>query len=153
MGRNMKKIILAILIVLFASPAFAARWCQWDGSKGIGCQDDLRGYITLVDGLRISGSAEHFNINGYYLLTTTQPTVPEGSVKETEVWGKIENDISQTWTVREKTTEEINTEIGNTMSFEMYKVLSWFAAEGYIDPATAPAGIRDAYLARQALGQ
>jgi len=33
----------------------------------------------------------------------------------------------------------------------MKNILSWMAVEGYIVPATAPAGIKNAYLARQAL--
>ncbi len=131
----------------------ADTWCMWDGSKGINCQSDAKEYLRLESGLPIGGGEANYNDNGYYKLTRTQPTLDTATeTKDAEVWAKVDNQISLTWTVRDLTQDELDEITAQgVLDWQLYHVLKWMATEGYINPATAPQGLKDAYLARQRL--
>ena len=106
------KYILAILFVFsIAIPAQAERYCQWNDVKGINCTStNSVGVLKTTDGALVSGGEANINTYLYYKLTDTQPSVLEGSVRDAEIWDKVDNQISRTWSVREKTQLELDQE-------------------------------------------
>jgi hypothetical protein len=115
----MKKILCLIAVMsLLAAPALADTWCQWDGSTGINCQSDSRGYIR-IDGFKVS-TVSIANSKGWYVLDTTDPTLGENQVRDAEVWGFADNVITKTWTVRDLTATEIDNRIASPLSVNDY---------------------------------
>lgn len=107
----MKKIILIVL--MFSVSAHAGTWCQWSGSEldgwsGTNCKSTSRTFI-LLNGVRVSVSAENLNPRGWYGLTETHPALGENEIEDETIWGFADNEISRTWTVRDMTQEEIDT--------------------------------------------
>ena len=148
---GMKKLI--IIILLFSAPAFASQWCQWDGSAGVECQSDSRGYI-LINGFPTK-TESIANTNGYYKVVVTEPEVGADQVKDAVVWSRYENKIGYTWTVRDKTSEELDTETAEPMplsEYYLWKVLllkNVVTAQELVN--NLPAELKNAYLARDRL--
>lgn len=113
----MKKLIL--ILVLIPTISFAGQWCKWDGSKGVSCQGDSKGYIIVDNGFKVS-TESILNGHGFYELTITEPTVGANQVKDAEVWGLVGNQMSLTWTVRDMTTTEIDERTAGPMTIEDY---------------------------------
>lgn len=157
------KTILVMMFVFLASPVFAANWCRWDVAtgKGYGCVNDNRGYIKIHTGLRVGGGPDNYNSHGYYNLIITEPTIADNYKKDAKVWSFADNKINLTWTTIELTQTEKNLVDARTLSEELYYVLKWMVntpgavntTTGQLDPSTAPAALKKAYLARQALEQ
>ena len=159
----MKKIIICLVIALLPGIAFADTWCMWNGTQGEYCQSDDKGYIritsdhtdkTLANNV-ISGTATDYNAVGYYLLTTTYPAIGENQVRDQEVWGFADNEISRTWTVRDMTQEEIDQNIASPMPLSEYYLWKALIVKGVITQQEAvnalPQELIDAYLARDRL--
>jgi hypothetical protein len=151
----MKKLVLvSVILLLWAVPGFAGTWCQWDGSKGINCRTTSRSYIT-ISGVRVTVSAENLNPRGWYERTITEPTVGADQVKDAEVWGFANDEISLTWTVRDLTTTEIDTRDAQLMDITDYYLWKALIVTGTITQQQAadnlPQEMIDAYLARKRL--
>ena len=96
----MKKLIVIALTLLFASSAYADRWCEWSGTEGINCRNDRNGVLLSPTNFPTSTVAK-INSWGVYHVTETQPVVGEDQRRDAEVWGFADNEITLTWTVRE----------------------------------------------------
>ena len=119
----MKKLFLIVLFITFiASTSVAGTWCQWSGTAGINCKS-TSGTIYLANGIPVK--EKDFNEYGYYERITTQPTLGADQVKDTEVWGFADNEISLTWTIRDLTAQEILERDAAAMSLTDY--LQWKA--------------------------
>jgi len=153
----MKTLIVALLLLLCASPLVAGSWCQWDGVQGVNCQSDSRGYVRLEDGHPISAVPAPSNLNqhGFYELVNVQPTVGDNQTRDQEQWSFDGAEITRTWTVRNLTTEEIDRRIASPMPLNTYYLWKALLVKGVItqqEAATAlPQELIDAYLARDRL--
>ena len=154
----MKRLILILVLSFIATPLIAGTWCMWSGTEGTYCQSDSRGYVRMPDGHLIGASEENFNYHGFYERITTQPTLGADQVRDTEVWGFADNEISLTWTVKDLTAQEILERDAGAMSLTDY--LQWnalvaggvFTSEQIVTYLTANyPEIVDAYLARKTL--
>jgi len=149
----MKRIIVITLFIILMTPfAYADRWCQWSGTEGIECKNDRDGVLNMPFPTRTESL---INAKGYYRVTITQPTIGENQVRDAEVWGFADNQISLTWTVRDLTVTEIDQRIANPMSITNYYIWKTLIKTGLITQAQAaanlPAEMVDAYLARKRL--
>ena len=154
----MKRVIVIALFILLVTPiAYADRWCQWSGTAGENCLNDRDGVLYVPDKFP-ARSISIINGYGYYHLTTTQPTIGEDEVRDAEVWDKVDNQISLTWTVRDLTAQEILERDQRAMSlidYLQWKALIQFTSatnEQVVTFLTASyPEIVDAYLARKAI--
>ena len=150
----MKKIVLCLMFLFTPSLLMAGTWCQWDGSQGTNCQSTSRTYI-MINNVRVSISAENLNPRGWYERTVTQPSIGEDQVKDAEVWGFADNEISLTWTVRDMTQAEIDTRDADAMPLSEYYLWKTLIVTGVITQQQAvnnlPAELIDAYQARDRL--
>ena len=120
----MKRLFLIGLFITFmASTSIAATWCQWSGTEGVDCKNTSTGMFKLPNGIYVK--EKDFNASGYYERITTQPTLGADQVRDTEVWGFADNEISLTWTVRDLTAQEILVRDASAMSLPDY--LQWKA--------------------------
>ena len=119
----MKKLIIIVLLTFFfVSFAYADRWCEWSGTVGENCKNDRNGVVYLP----FPTSTESIiNNAGLYRVTITQPTIGVNQVRDAEVWGFADNQITQTWTVRDLTAQEILERDAREMSLTDY--LQWNA--------------------------
>jgi len=160
----MKKLILCLLIVLIPGIVFAENWCMWSGTEAEYCQsDDSRGYIRMPSELAdktvannvVTGTEADYNTAGFYKLVVTQPTLGENQVRDEEVWGFADNEISKTWTVRDMTATEIDNRIASPMSVTDYYQWKCLLVTGVITQQQAldnlPPVMVDAYQARKRL--
>jgi len=115
----MKKIIV-LLILILATPALAGTWCQWDGSKGVNCRGVSGDRFRLPSGVWVA--QKDFNEYGYYERITTNPVLGENQVRDQEVWGFADNQISLTWTVRDLTAAEIDQRAAGAMDLATYLI-------------------------------
>ena len=156
----MKKIVMVILALLVASfsTSYAAdRYCEWSGTEGINCVSPNSIGHYRIPGRVKTANPVRLNEYGYYIMTTTQPVIGEDQVRDAEVWGFADNEITLTWTVRDMTATEIDNRIASPMSIEMYWV--WKAlthpVRGIMTQAEAatilPQAMIDAYQARARL--
>jgi len=143
----MKILYFLMAFILLAASANASQWCQWDGTQGLECQSDARGYIK-ISGFPVKTPAIA-NARGYFKVTDTIPELTATQKFGAIVWEKVGNDINRTYTVVDKTTTENDEDTARALSLEMYVVLKWMVAQGVINPATAPTALKNAYLARQ----
>jgi len=122
----MKKIILSLFLSLFfITPAFAAQWCQWSGTEAENCISERDG-ILYPDNhfpVKIEGNETKIYNYGYYPLVITQPTIGENQVKDAEIWGFADNEISKTWSVRDLTQTEIDERDAEAMDITMYYLI------------------------------
>jgi len=149
----MKKLIIVLVITLFAVPSFADQWCEWSGTEGENCQSDGRGYI-MIDGFPTRTPAIA-NTKGWYKLIVTQPTIGADQTRDAEVWGFAANEISKTWTVRDLTAEEIDQRDASPMPLSEYYLWWTLIETGTITQQQAvnhlPQELIDAYQARDRL--
>ena len=150
----MKKFIVVALFVFFISPlALADQWCEWSGTQGINCQSDGRGFILIEN--RPTRTPSVANAAGWYKVIVTEPSVGVDETKDAEVWDKVGNQITLTWTVRDLTATEIDEQIASPMQIEMYYVWKALLATGTITQQQAadnlPQEMVDAYMARKRL--
>jgi len=150
----MKKFVLCLIILLVPSLVFAGTWCQWDGSAGINCKSSSNTYIILDDH-RVTVSAENLNPRGWYERIVTQPTIGANQVRDAEVWGFADNQISLTWSVRDLTAAEIQARTAGAMSLSQYYIWKTLLTTGVITQQQAadhlPQELIDAYQARDAI--
>ena len=152
----MKKLItITLLTLFFASFAYADRWCEWSGTVGENCKNDRDGVVYLPFPTRTESL---INDAGLYRVTITQPTIGTDQVRDSEVWGFADNQISLTWAVRDLTAQEILERDAGAMSLTDY--LQWKAivqftsatSEQIVTFLTANyPEVVDAYLARKAI--
>ena len=82
----MKKIFLVLILVLFATPAFASTWCMWDGAVSYDCQRaTILGsgteLIVLESGLKVGGEGADKNVRGFYkMIYGESPPLSEGEM-------------------------------------------------------------------------
>lgn len=151
------KILLSILfVILFAGQSVAGQWCQWDGSKGVNCQSDHRGYI-VINGYNVKTPAIA-NAEGFYKVIETYPIITSDQVITTEQWSApVGNHINKTWEFRDKTAIEIDQEIAQPMSVNDYYQWKAMIFKGLITEQEAasllPPELVNAYLARERLMQ
>ena len=151
----MKRFFMLVVMVSFASPAFAGTWCEWTGTTTVNCQSDSKGYVRRSDGLPIGGGGENYNANGLYELITTEPQIGANQVKDAEVLEFVDNTITRTWTVRDLTAAEIDNRVASPLSVNDY--WQWRAiqlAGGWTDAqmlTRLPADIVEAFKARKRL--
>lgn len=143
--------IILLISVFLAAPVHADQWCQWDGTQGVECQSDSKGYIVVPNGFKVS-TESIANGHGLYHLTITEPSLGTNQVKDVEVWGLIGNQMSLTWTVRDLTTDEIDAKTASPMPLSEYYLWKALIIKGVITTAEAAAALPqeliDAYLAR-----
>ena len=148
------RFLVAVLIVLMSSPVIAATYCQWDGTKGVNCRNDNRGYLPTDDG-NISPETELFTEYGYYPLNTTYPVLGTDQTTDQEQWSFDGTTISRTWTVRAMTATEIDIRDAQPMPINTYYLWKTLLATGTITQAQAnarlPQELIDAYQARDRL--
>jgi hypothetical protein len=148
------KYLLTAIFVLLATVASAEQYCTWTGTEVGNCVSVNSGVVRLPSGLNVSGGEGNFNSHGYYKLVQTIPSFDPAVEKLSgAIESKAGNEITRDYNVLSKNTTEQNEYKATALSYEMYIVLKWMVAQGVIDPATAPTGLKAAYLARQALGQ
>lgn len=151
----MKRLILVLFLSFITTPLIAGTWCMWSGTEGINCQNDSRGYVRMPDGHPIGASEANLNYHGFYERITTQPTIGADQVRDVEVWGFADNEISLTWSVRDMTVTEIDNRIASPMSVTNYYLWKALLVTGVLtnDQAVAnlPAEMIDAYQARKRL--
>jgi hypothetical protein len=135
------------------SVASAGTWCQWDGSKGINCQSDSKGYI-YIDGFKVS-TPERANNAGYYKVAVVEPVINFNQIVDQETWAFTGNTIIHEWTVRDRTAEEIDLLISKAMPKSEYYIWKALLVKGVVtqqEAATAlPQELIDAYMARDRL--
>lgn len=150
----MKKIIIILGILMVASFAHADQWCEWSGTEGINCVNDRSGVLKSPDGIP---TRTEVTINGWGLfrVTSTQPVVGEDEKRDAEVWNKVGNQISLTWTVRDMTATEIDNRIASPMSMTNYYLWKALLVTGVLTNQQAvdnlPSEMIDAYQARKRL--
>ena len=134
-----------------------AIYAQWNGSRGVNQCSDAAGYIALPSGLNVSdpGDDSNYNSHGYYRVIVTQPTLSATETKDQEVWDFDGSTITLTWTVRNKTQDELDEETAHgVLDRQLYYVLKWLFNEGVITQTNvnnAPQALRDAWAARTRL--
>lgn len=145
-----KTVTIFLAILFFSAPAIADQWCQWDGSKGVNCQSDSRGFI-LINHFPVR-TPEVANNKGWYKMTTLQPTLTENQTKDTPVWSFSNNQIQLTWTIRDLDSTEIDQKIAAPMSLNTYYLWKTLLTAGVITQQQAqqylPQELIDAYQAR-----
>ena len=112
----------------------------------------------MINGVRVSVSAENLNPRGWYELTVTKPSIGEDQVRDAVVWGFETNQISKTWTARDMTAEEIDIRDAAVMPLIDYLQFNLMVAKGVATPAEIVAyltakypEVLAAYLARDRL--
>ena len=149
----MKTIIVILATFLTVSFASADSWCEWDGSQGVNCQSDGRGYI-LIEG-RPTKTESIANAAGWFKVTDTQPSIGADQVIDAEIWEKVGNQINLTWSVRDMTAEEIDGRDAGAMDITDYYIWKALLVTGTITQQQAidnlPAEMIDAYQARKRL--
>jgi len=157
-------------IITIAASAQAETFCQWTGSAAANCVYAKLGtdglYRATVNGEKKNFVEAQANEHGYFLTETTPPIFDAATHKQgARIETKPAKRIQWTYEVIALTTEEINQNTAAKMTTEMYFVLKWLKTPGaiicdnadttkcHINTASAPNGIKAAYLAYQALGQ
>jgi hypothetical protein len=117
---KMKKLLILACLLLLPISATAAdydNWCYWDGSKGDYCRAERNGAIKVFTGIRVGGDDANKNSHGYFKLDTITPAYDPATQKlGAEVWGKVGDTITQTWTVESMTVNEQNERVGEASS-------------------------------------
>ncbi|MCP4262754.1 MAG: hypothetical protein GY774_35395 [Planctomycetes bacterium] len=149
----MKKIVMIIAMLLITPFAYADQWCEWSGTAGINCINDRYGVISL-DGVPTRTEA-FINSFGLFRLTITQPAIGADETTNAEIWDKVGNQLSLTWSVRAMTQEEIDQRDSSPMSLSEYYLWTTLEATGTITiqqiQDNLPQELIDAYLARDRL--
>ena len=150
------RLTIAVFVLLFAVQANAATWCKWDGSQGINCTSTNR-TSAVLDGHRVTVSAENLNPRGWYELVVTEPTIGADQVRGQTIWALVGNQITKTWEVQDMTTEDIDQRIARPMSLSDYYQWKVLLETGVITVQQArnhiPQELIDAYQARKRLEQ
>ena len=139
---------------MVASFAHADQWCEWSGTEGINCVGDRNGVLKSPDGVP---TRTEVTINGWGLfrVTSTQPVIGTDQVRDAEVWDKVDNQISLTWTVRNMTATEVDNQIASPMSVTNYYIWKALLVTGVLTNQQAvdnlPSEMIDAYQARKRL--
>ena len=129
-------------------------YAQWDGEKGVGRQDGSKGWLRAPsDGHRIT--LDQADSYGLWPVIVNEPTVLEGQIKDQPVWAFTGTQITLTWSVRDKTQDELDEDTASgVLDRQLYYVLKWLFDEGVITQTNvdnAPQALRDAWAARQRL--
>lgn len=130
----MKKFVFCLVIMFVPSILFAGTWCQWDESAGINCKSTTKTSI-VIDDHRVTVSAENLNPRGWFERTITQPTIGPDQIRDAEVWDKVDNQISLTWSVRDLTATELDNRAASPMSVNDYYVWKAFMQAGIFTQA------------------
>ena len=135
-----------------------AIYAQWNGTNGYNQREDDAGYITMPSGLKISdpGDDSNYNSHGFYVVDVTQPTLDTDETKDQPIWGFDGSTITLTWSVRNKTQDELDQETaGPTLSREGYYILKNLFDAGIITTSHVDndfsQAMKDAYYARARL--
>jgi hypothetical protein len=154
----MKKIIITLVLAgltLLTTHSDAGTWCMWNGTQGVHCQLDTKGYVRLPGGHPVSAVPAPGNLNqhGFYALQITYPALGENQTYDAEVWGLTDNVMTKTWTVRDLTGAEIDERSLGVMPIGQYYLWRALIAKGVITQQEAamylPAELIEAYLARK----
>jgi hypothetical protein len=153
-GDNMKNLIAVLAILLIVPVAYADRWCEWSGTEGENCVNDNSG--VLLSPTKVPTRTEwKINTWGLFRVAITQPTVEEDELRDVEVWDKVDNQISLTWTVRDMTAIELDNRASSPMPLSEYYLWKALLATGVITQQQAatylPQELIDAYQARDRL--
>lgn len=129
-------------------------YAQWDGEKGFGQQNDGRGYLlSPVDNHKIS--IDVASEYGLFPVEVTEPSLSSNEVKDQAVWSFDGSVIGLTWTIRNKTQEELDEEIASpVLSREGFYILKNLFDAGVItinDIQNFSQAMRNAYAARARL--
>jgi len=150
----MKRIILILTVLLIAPFAHADRWCEWSGTEGENCVNDRNGVLISPSGFKTRTEAT-INSWGLYKYTYTPPVIGENQVRDAEVWGFADNEISHTWSVRDMTATELDRREAGPMPLNTYYLWKALIVTGVITQQQAvnnlPQELIDAYLARKRL--
>ena len=153
----MKKLVIVLCVILMASMAYAGRWCEWSGTEGENCVNDRNGVLLSPTGVK-TRTISKINSWGLYQVTTTQPQLGVNQVRDAEIWDKVGNQISLTWSVRDMTEEEIYERDAQPMSVEVYLLYKALVAGGVFTQQQVVTYLTNnypeivtAYLARKAL--
>lgn len=109
-------------------------YAQWSGTEGFSQQSDSKGYlVSPVDGVKIipAVAADH----GLYPIIVTEPSIGTDQIKDAPVWGFDGSEITLTWTVRDKTTAELEQEaagelMGRDTYYAIYTLLNLLISKG-----------------------
>jgi hypothetical protein len=154
----MKILYIVLLAVFITIPAQADQWCMWDGSQGVECQSDSKGFIRIPNPNGFKVSTESIaNNKGYYRVVITQPTLGVDQVRDAEVWGFDGTNITLTWSVRDLSAGEIDQRDAAPMPLSEYYLWKALLVKGVITSQEAqnalPQELIDAYNARDRLEQ
>ena len=150
------KYLIATILVLFAVNAHATTYCQWVGSEGVNCKL-TRGEqnILYLDGyFPFKENATKANGYGYYELLTVNPVVDSATEKRGDIqWSFADNQITRTWLVADKTTDELNNDKCALIRSNIW-IVKKLIANGTLDVETdITANEKAAYQACVALGE
>ena len=147
----MRKIIVIIAILLIGSSVYAGRWCEWSGTEGINCVNDRNGVLQSPTNFP-TRTESIINSWGVFRVTTTQPAIGVDQVRDAEIWDKVDNQISLTWSMRDMTVAEIDIREAGPMPLSEYFLWKTMIVVGVITQQQAvnnlPQELIDAYLAR-----
>ncbi len=152
----MKKLILCLMILLFAYPLYAAprRWCQWDGTKPFGCQTEKDETILDTDGTKLTSFAEA-NAAGWYREIISKPVLTAYQKRGALISDKVGNEITTTWEVIDLTQAEIDELNKIAMDKDTFELINGMIALGVFTKVQAAnwfsPDIKAAYLARDRL--
>lgn len=150
----MRKIIMAIIIILISFPAYSGMWCEWNGSKGVNCQNDNLGFIKAQNGFKIR-SESIANSHGIFKVIPSEPALTPAQTKDAEIWSKVDNKLNLTWSIRDLTSDEIDSPVARPMPISEYYLWKVLILKGVVTKAELadrlPQKLKDAYLARERL--
>jgi len=129
-------------------------YAEWSGTAGFGQQSSDKGHLTAPsDGHKIA--VDQAAAHGLYPVVVTEPGLAATETKDAPVWGFDGTEISLTWSVRNKTQDELDEEAASgVLDRQLYYVLKWLFDEGVITQANvnnAPQALKDAWAARNRL--
>ena len=141
--------MIVLLTFFISTAAYADRWCQWSGTEGENCKNDSKGILNMPFPTK---TETLINTKGYYRVTINQPSIEINQVKDTEIWDKVGNQISLTWTVRTLSDAEIDARDSEAMPLSEYYLWKVMLTTGIITQQQAqqylPAELIEAYRAR-----
>jgi hypothetical protein len=115
--------LLILLVVFLASPAFAVTYCKWSGTAGTDCQSiSNRTYIWLSKNHPIAVDPASLAENGFYELVETEPTIGADQKRGVVQWNFTGSQIEKTWLVEDMTATEIDERDSKAMPLSEYLI-------------------------------
>ena len=126
------------------------------GTKGENCISNRNNVLISPDG-RPTRTESIINSWGVFRVAITQPALGVNQVTDAEIWNKVGNLITLTWSVRDLTAEELDEQAAQPMALSDYYQWKILVLKGVVTKAelatNLPQELKDAYLARERMGE